>query len=142
MPSPAETFRSVAFGWLADTDSDVVHVEEVDGRWAVRIVQPVREATTIWWEIGRRSIVAEAMVIPEPVVDPAGAYRLCLVRNDSTWWARFAVDREGAVVVRSRIPLEEADADRLDAVLGEIVDLVEVSFGPLVRLGFGREKTP
>jgi hypothetical protein len=43
-------------------------------------------------------------------------------------------------VLVGRIPVSEADAEALDLVLGEIYELVEVSFRPLVRAAFSREK--
>ena len=52
--------------WVADPDSDVVYAEKVEGRLAVRMRQQVREATTVWFWVGDRSLIAEAYVIPAP----------------------------------------------------------------------------
>lgn len=127
--------------WLADEESDVVYAERVDGRWAVRMVQTVRDATTVWWDVGTYTIAAEAYVLPAPPEEVPALYRLALSRNLTTWRAHFAIDHEGAVVIRSRIDRPTADFDTLDMMLGEIYQLVESSFRPMVRVAFGgREK--
>lgn len=138
MPAGRELLASVIEAWVADPEGDVVYAEEVEGRWAVRMTQTVRDATTVWWDVGERSIRAEAYVLPAPEAGREEVYRLCLVRNAETWRTRLALDREGAVVIRGRISLEEVTAERLDLLLAEIYSLVETTFRPLARLAFGR----
>lgn len=128
--------------WLGDPDSDVVYAELVEGRWAVRMRQTVREATTVWWEPGDYSLAVEAYVIPAPVLDPGPSHRLALARNHAAWRVHFAVDREGALVLRGRISNQSLTRLELDLVLGEIYQTIEVSFRPLVAAAFpGREKS-
>jgi hypothetical protein len=117
--------------WLDDPGSSVVYAEEVDGRWAVRMRQEVRDATTVWFEPGERSLRYEAYVMP--VAGPE-AHRLALRRNMRSWRAFFAVDDEGALVIRGRLAADTVTTGELDLVLGEIYDLVEISFGHLVEI--------
>ncbi|CAN5900436.1 hypothetical protein BH23ACT5_BH23ACT5_11980 [soil metagenome] len=127
--------------WLTDEEGDVAYAEQVEGVWAVRMRQTVRDATTVWWTVGDYSIAAEAYVLPAPEADPTAVYRLALMRNSSAWRAHFALDAEGALVIRGRIALDSATFSDLDLLLGEIYQLVELSFRPLVRLAFApREK--
>jgi Putative bacterial sensory transduction regulator len=143
------TFRR----WLEDPESDVVHVEQVNEsgiapsmqRWAVRMRQTVLDATTVWWEIGQRSLRCEAYVLPAPERDPSEVHRQCLVRNATAWRVHFLVDREGAVVLRGRLPLARVSTEELDLVLGEIYETIEVSFRPLLAAwitGGQRENSP
>lgn len=128
--------------WLADPESDVEYAELVEDRWAVRMKQTVRDATTVWWKAGTYTIWAEAYVLPAPPGDAAGVHRLALHRNLDSWRCHFALDAEEAVVIRGRVAAN-ASFEELDALLGEIYLMVEMSFRPLVRLGFGgREKRP
>lgn len=128
--------------WLDDPESDVVYAEEVDGRWALRMRQTVRDATTVWWDTGEYTISAEAYVLPGPPDPAPEAYRLALVRNHGTWRAHFALDAEGAFVIRGRVDAS-ASFEELDALLGEIYLLVETTFRSLVATAFRkREKTP
>lgn len=118
--------------WLEDPESAVVYAEEVDGRWAVRLRQETREATTVWFEFGDRSLTVEAYVVPAP--DSPGAIHLqALQRNMRSWRVFFAVDKEGGLVLRGRYPQEMVTSTELDLVLGEIYETVEVAFRPLLR---------
>lgn len=125
--------------WLSDPDGDVVYAEEVEGRWAVRMQQRVRDATTVWWDEGAYTIAAEAYVLPAPPGGAADAYRLALIRNHPTWRAHFALDAEGALVLRGRVAAAATFED-LDQLLGEIYQMVEITFRPLVSLTFGRRE--
>ena len=124
--------------WVADPESDVEYAEQVDGRWAVRMRQGVRSATTVWWTVGDRSITAEAYVLPAPPANQAEVYRLCLLRNHRLWRCHFALDREGAVVLTGRLEVAEVNLHSLDLLLGEIYEAVELSFRPLVMMAFQR----
>jgi hypothetical protein len=127
--------------WLADPDSTVEYAEEVEGRWAVRMRQQTRDATTVWFDVGERSVTFEAYVMPAPTA-PAEVHRQALVRNARSWRCFFAVDGEGAIVLRGRIPGEHLSLDELDRVLGEVFEMIEIAFRPMVRAGFpGREKS-
>lgn len=141
MPEPSALEAAIET-WLADPEGDVTYAELVEDRWAVRMRQTVREATTVWWSVGDYSIGAEAYVLPAPAANAEQVYRLALVRNLAAWRAHFALDAEGAVVIRGRVD-RDAGFDELDLLLGEIYSMVEMSFGQMVRLAFAtREKTP
>lgn len=127
--------------WLDDTGSSVEYAEEVDGRWAVRMRQEARDATTVWFDVGERSLWYEAYVLPV-----AGASRdllaQALLRNMKGWRAHFALDREDGLVLRGRLSEEHVTDLELDLALGEIYDTIEVSFRPLLRaLTSDREKS-
>lgn len=127
--------------WLNDPESSVEYAEEVEGRWAVRMRQETRDATTIWWDVGERSLSFEAYVLPAPP-HPEEVHRQALVRNARAWRCFFAVDGEGAIVLRGRLARGRVSLDELDRVLGEIFETIELAFRPMVRAGFGdREKS-
>ena len=122
--------------WLSDPESSVEYAEEVEGRWAVRVRQEVRDATTVWFEVGERSLSYEAYVLPVPP-GATEVYREVLVRNNRSWRAFFALDAEGGLVLRGRIAREFVTADELDFVLGEIYEMVEMAFRSLLRSAYG-----
>ena len=127
--------------WLEDPESSVEYSEELDGRWAVRMRQDTRDATTVWFEVGERSLWFEAYVMPAPV-DPSEVHRQAMVRNATAWRCFFAVDREGAIVLRGRLAAASVSLDELDRVLGELFETIELAFRPMVRAGFpNREKS-
>ena len=137
----AALLAQVVDSWVADPDSDVVYAENVEGRLAVRMRQEVREATTVWFWVGDRSLVAEAYVIPAPA-EAELAYRQALVRNGRSFRVNFALDHEGALVLRARIPLERVTASELSYLIDEIYETIEISFRSLVGLVRQREKMP
>jgi hypothetical protein len=137
----AALLAQVVDSWVADPDSDVIYAENVEGRLAVRMRQQVREATTVWFWVGDRSLIAEAYVIPAPA-EAEAAYRQALIRNGRSFRVNFALDHEGALVLRARIPLGRVDAVELSYLLAEIYETVEMSFRSLVGLVQQREKMP
>jgi hypothetical protein len=137
----AALLAQVVDSWVADPDSDVVYAEKVEGRLAVRMRQEVREATTVWFWVGDRSLIAEAYVIPAPA-EAEVAYRQALVRNGRSFRVNFALDHEGALVLRARIPLERVNATELSYLLAEIYETIEISFRSLAGLIRQREKLP
>lgn len=126
--------------WLDDQESSVLYAEEVEGRWAVRMSQETRDATTVWFDIGERSLQFEAYFMPAPN-DPIEVHRQALVRNHSTWRVFFAVDREGAVLLRGRLAEAQVSLEELDLVLGEIYEMVEVAFRSMINAGFPSRET-
>ncbi|MEX2653481.1 MAG: type III secretion system chaperone [Acidimicrobiia bacterium] len=134
MSARNELLESVIHRWVEDPDSAVVYAEPVDGRWAVRMTQSVRDATTVWWTPDQRTVGLEAYLGPVPEHSAEALFRLLLVRNREAWRCHFALDTEGGVVVRGRIANEAVSAEALDALLGECYDLIERTFPPFVRL--------
>ncbi len=127
--------------WLDDAGSSVEYAEEVEGRWAVRMRQEARDATTVWFDVGERSVWYEAYVLP---VAEASRDLLAqaLRRNMKGWRAHFALDGEGGLVLRGRLAEQCVTDQELDLALGELYDTIEVSFRPLARsLSSGREKS-
>ena len=118
--------------WLADPGSSVEYAEEVEGRWAVRVRQEARDATTVWFTIGQRSLQYEAYVLPAAEGGP-DLYRQALHRNMKGWRAHYALDEEGGLVLRGRLAQTHVTDLELDLALGEIYDAIEVGFRPLLR---------
>ena len=118
--------------WLADPDSSVEYAEEVEGRWSVRMRQETRDATTVWFTVGERSLEYEAYVLP---VGEGGVAVLAqaLNRNMRAWRAFFAVDSEGGLILRGRLAATAVTDVELDHALGEIYEAIEVGFRPLLR---------
>ncbi len=128
--------------WVDDPHSAVVWAGEHEGRPGLRMAQTSRDFTTIWFDVGERTVAVEAYLVPPPTHSREEVYRQCLVRNLRSWPVSIAMDRNGDLYVIGRIPLEIFDAAALDQIVGAVYELVEVAFRPLVRAGFAsREKT-
>ncbi len=140
MSPPRELLEHRIERWVEDPEGSVEYAELVEGRWATRMRQEVRDATTVWWELGQRTLRAEAYVLPSPARRVSEVYRICLLRNASSFRVAFALDREEAIVLRSRVAVEHLTDAVLDQILGEMYELVEVTFPLLVRIAFGPER--
>jgi hypothetical protein len=128
--------------WVDDPDSSVEWAGEYEGRWGVRMGQEARDFTTVWFDVGDRTVGIEALLVPAPVHDAAAVYRYCLARNRTAWRVHLALDREGSLVITGRVGLPGLDSEVLDEVLGAVYELVETAFPVALRTGFiGREKT-
>jgi hypothetical protein len=134
--------RDLTTAWVDDPGSDVVWAGAHEGRWGIRLAQQARDFTTIWFDIGERTLGIEAYVLPAPPLDREQVYRHCLVRNATVWRVHFALDRDGAVYLRGRLPLDAVSEEALDETVGAVYEVIELSFRALVRLGFeSREKS-
>lgn len=130
-----ETLEARIRLWVEDPESSVEYAEEVEGRWAVRMRQETRDATTVWFAVGERSLSYEAYVLPVPD-GSTESYRQALVRNARGWRAFFALDAEGALVLRGRLAADQVTLEELDRVLGELFDTIEIAFRGLVESAF------
>ena len=118
--------------WLADPESAVEYAEEVEGRWAVRMVQETRDATTVWFSVGDLTLEHEAYVLP--IDDSAtGVFRQALLRNAKGYYSFFALDGKGGLVLRGRLPEARVTMEELDMLLGEVYEMIEIAFRPLLR---------
>jgi hypothetical protein len=131
-----ETLEACINRWLDDPDSSVEYAEQLEGRWAVRMRQDARDATTVWFEVGERSLKYEAYVMPLPE-GSTGAYHQALRRNITSWRCFFAIDAEGGLVLRGRLPEQSVTSVELDFALGEIYETLEVAFRPLLKAAYG-----
>jgi len=137
MTESERLLREAIDRWLADPESDVEYAEKLEGRWAVRMRQEVRDATTVWFDPGPRSLQAEAYLFPPPTHQVDQIHSFLLRRNETMWRCSFSIDRHGAIFIRGRVATEHITASELDLLLGEIYATVESSFRTVLRLSSG-----
>ena len=126
----------------ADPESDIVWSGVYEGKLGLRMRQTCREATTIWFTVGDLTVGFEAYLLPAPIHEVAAVYRHCLVRAYRSWPAALAIGPDGGLYVIGRIPLAALDAAHLDQAIAAVYEVVEMSFLPLIQLGYGpREKS-
>ncbi|NND04412.1 MAG: hypothetical protein HKN91_16670 [Acidimicrobiia bacterium] len=132
----SDLLRRVTTEWVEDDESDVVWCGEHDGRWGIRMAQETRDFTTIWFDVGEITIGFEAYLLPPPRKDQAEVLGLCLKRNWRSWPAYIAADVKGELYVRGRIPIDNITATDIEMAVGAVYQLVELTFRPLIRLGY------
>ncbi len=127
----------VTNAWVEDETSSVVWAGSHEGRWGIRMAQENRDFTTLWFDIGERTVRLEAYLLPQPHRARDEVYRQALIRNWSSWPVWIALDRLGDLHVVGRIPLTDLRVDTLDGAVGAVYELVDVSFRRMVEAGFG-----
>jgi hypothetical protein len=146
-PATAEELDALAeriSAWLAGALEsnpilvDVTRDDELPYRWFVRLAGEEKDFTTIWMTLGQRTLKYETYVLPAPEANRADVFELLLRRNYSLVGAHFAIGPEDAVFLTGELPVHVVDEEELDRVVGSLLEYVERSFGPAVRLGFGR----
>ncbi len=131
----------IADRWLADPDSGVAGIDHTREGWVgVRIAQTVRDFTTIWFSVGELTVTHEAYLSPLPPSNRERVYELCLKRNAGVWLAHIAIDRHGDLVIRGQFPIADFSEEKLDEVIGTVYELVELTFRPIIELGFRSQR--
>ena len=133
--------EEVTQSWVDDPGISAEWAGEHEGRWGIRLNQTVRDATTIWFDVGERTLGLEAYLLPAPRHDAGEVYRLALSRNDRSWPAYISMNRDGDLYVKARVALQSLDEDAIDGAVGAVYMLIELAFPQMVRIGFAsREK--
>ena len=69
-------------------------------------------------------------------------YRYLLRRNHTMYGARFSIGPDGDIYLIGRLALEHLTVTELDRIIGELYELVETWFQPVVGIAFGRRGAP
>ncbi len=138
--SARSLLEAVTFAWVDDPDSDVVWAGEFEGRWGIRMAQQNRDFTTVWFDVGGRTVRYEAYLLPSPPKRREDVYAQALRRNWGTVRCHVAADRDGDLYVTGRTKIEDFGEDALEEIVGCIYELVDLAFPAMVRAAFSREK--
>ena len=134
--------------WLAATAAENPSVQALDRtgqlgggvedalRWYLRLGGVDKEITTIWFELGQRTLRYETYVMPYPEENHAALFEMLLRRNHHLVGAHYALGIEEAVFLRGEIGLGSLSAGELDRIVGTLFAEVERSFRSLLAIGF------
>lgn len=140
--STTDLLVAVLESWVADADSDAEWTGVHEGKVGLRIAQRARDYTTIWFDVGQRTVGVEAFLLPDPPHNRGAVYEYCLNRNRCSWPAYIARDRQGDLYVMARHPVAVLDATAIEDLVGAVYETVELAFPTLLQIGFGgREKS-
>jgi Putative bacterial sensory transduction regulator len=110
--------------------------EPGERRWYVRLRGEEKDASTIWFTLRQRTLHYECYVLPAPEEQHARFYEHLLRRNLRLFGVHFAIGEEDAVFLVGQLPIEGADDDGIDRVVGTVYATVEQCFRPALRIGF------
>jgi hypothetical protein len=111
-------------------------------RWYVRFECEGRDATTIYFDLRERTLRYEVYFLPDPPANHLELYRYLLRRNHTMYGARFSIGPDGDIYLIGRVALEHLSVTELDRLIGELYELVETWFQPVVRIAYGRRTAP
>jgi hypothetical protein len=129
-------------GWLAAARAGnpaiaaVERGEPGERRWYVRLLGEEKDATTIWFTLGQRTLRFEAYMLPAPEENHAEVYEHLLRRNDQLVGVHFAIGVEDAIFLRGELPIHLVDEAELDRIIGTIYATVERCFRAALRIAF------
>lgn len=107
-----------------------------EARWYVRMLGEEKDAITVWFTLGQRTLRYETYVLPAPEEHVAEVAELMLRRNDTLIGVHFSIGDEDAIYLRGAIPDAAVGAAELDRILGTMYATVEAHFRELLRLAF------
>ena len=110
--------------------------EPGEHRWYVRMRGEEKEFTTVWLQLGQRTLKYETYVMPAPEENAQVLYENLLRRNESLVGAHFSIGIEDAVFLRGELPIRVIDEEELDRLIGTLYAYVEQIFPSIIRIGF------
>lgn len=115
--------------------------EPGEHRWYVRMRGDEKEFTTVWLQLGQRTLKYETYVMPAPEENAQLLYENLLRRNETLVGAHFSIGVEDAVFLRGELPIRVIDEEELDRVIGTLYAYVEQIFPSIIRIGFASRFT-
>jgi hypothetical protein len=124
--------------WVAalpeETTSERVHSDF----WYVRIPGVARSWIPVEIEVTDRTTKVTSHVIIEPDERHSEVYELLLRHNHSAPGVAFSLDgREGVICLVARIAHEELSEEKLDLLVGQMIEETEKTFRTILEIGFG-----
>ena len=107
-----------------------------DGEFVVTLPGEKKLKTVVSLVVGDSDLSVSAFVIRNPDENHEDFYRSLLRRNLRLPGLAYAIDGSGDVYVTGRVPLAGVDADRLDQVLGVVLEAADSPFNELLVIGF------
>ncbi len=86
--------------------------------------------------VGEHSVRVEAFVCRKPDENREDVYWFLLRRNRRLYGVAYTLDNVGDIYLVGQMALSAVDADEVDRVLGQVLEVVDSDFNALLELGF------
>jgi len=115
------------------TTTERVHAD----LWYVRLPGVARSWIPVEIEVMERTVKVTSQVIPAPDERLADVYELLLRHNAAAPGVAFGiVGRDPVICLVTRIPHDELSEDKLDLLVGQVVEETEKTFRSILEIGF------
>ncbi|MEI6622541.1 MAG: YbjN domain-containing protein [Actinomycetes bacterium] len=118
------------------TDNDIVFEQPSDDCIVATLPGEHRLKTTVSLVAGEHSLSLNAFVIRHPEENHAAFFRWLLERNLRIFGIAYALDHLGDVYLVGKVPLRTLTEDRVDQLLGAVLENSDGAFDHLLELGF------
>jgi hypothetical protein len=106
------------------------------GAFLVKLQGQHKLATMTWLVAGEHSLGVEAFFCRQPDENHAAFYRFLLERGGRMFGVHFALDETGDVYLVGRLPLASISPDKIDRILGCVLEYSDSTFDQALMLGF------
>lgn len=107
-----------------------------DGEVVVTLPGEKKLKTVVSLRVGEHDLSVSAFVIRNADENHAEYHRFLLRRNLRMRALAYAIDSAGDVYVTGRFALAGVDADRLDEILGGVLEAADQPFNEMLLIGF------
>ncbi|CAN7310387.1 YbjN domain-containing protein [Knoellia sp. LjRoot47] len=107
-----------------------------DGEYVVTLPGEKKLKTVVSLVAGDSDLSVSAFVIRNPDENHEAFYRSLLRRNLRLPGLAYSIDSSGDVYLTGRVPAAGVDAERLDLLLGVVLEAADSPFNDLLVLGF------
>ncbi len=141
-PAEIETLSAALDAWLQDQlrENDVVAAvdrgEAGERRWYVRVTGEDKDAYSVWFTLGQRTLHYETYFMPAPEENREDCLSHLLKRNAGLYGMAFSIGAEDAIFLNGQLANDAITNDELDRILGTFYATVERCFRAAIRIGF------
>ena len=123
--------------WLAALPDPATQERVHSDFWYVRLPGVARQWIPVEIEIGERTTKLTSRVIIEPDEAHADVFRFLLRHNHQATGVAFSIDgREGVVSLVARVDNDELTVEKLDRLVGTMIEQTETTFRSILQIGF------
>ncbi|KGN36591.1 YbjN domain-containing protein [Knoellia subterranea] len=133
-PTPRELAATIE-AFLGDNDLEW-EAGARDGEFVVTLPGEKKLKTVVSLVAGDSDLSISAFVIRNPDENHEEFYRSLLRRNLRLPGLAYAIDGSGDVYVTGRVPAAGVDVERLDQILGVVLEAADAPFNELLVIGF------
>lgn len=120
--------------WLTTLGLEATRVRE--GRVMTMLSGEHKRTIHVLFHVDDRHVHVTSLLCGVPDEGHAEVYALLLHRNERATDVHFALDDGGDVILVGREPVATFTEQRLDAILGSVLDLADRTFNEVLRRGF------
>jgi hypothetical protein len=110
--------------------------ERVGDGWLTVLRGERKRTLPVYLEVGERTLTLQSFFMTAPDENQAELYAFLLRRHTRSYLSRFALDRDGDVLLTAVLPVDAVTVDELDRVLGQLLVLADDTFDQALKLGF------